>query len=256
LTVQEGDSTVSTAITTLDFGSGFDVTESPAGEANISLDLSEGSVGTLPIGSGGTGQSTATAAFDALAPTTTAGDIMYHDGTDNVRLAAGTRYFQKLTTGGTSAAPTWQNTWYTIYATTRQDKTNNTLTDDDTLKLDTTIYGTGTYVVRLFAYLESTDANADVTFGHRAASGTFTAAGYRQHTVPGGSTNTFSIISSPDNAGVNLTATVTGICRVQIDIRLVCTVAGVWCFRFAQAATTANRTSRLSGSYIEFMKVE
>lgn len=41
LTVQEGDATVSAAVSTLDFGAGFDVTESPAGEANIALDLSE-----------------------------------------------------------------------------------------------------------------------------------------------------------------------------------------------------------------------
>lgn len=39
--VQEADSTVDAAVTTLDFGAGFDVTSSPAGEANIALDLSE-----------------------------------------------------------------------------------------------------------------------------------------------------------------------------------------------------------------------
>jgi hypothetical protein len=44
---------------------------------------------TVPITSGGTGQSTATAAFDALAPTTTAGDVIVHNGTDNVRQAIG-----------------------------------------------------------------------------------------------------------------------------------------------------------------------
>ena len=46
--------------------------------------------GTLAIGSGGTGQTTATAAFDALAPTTTKGDIIVYNGTDNIRLAVGT----------------------------------------------------------------------------------------------------------------------------------------------------------------------
>jgi hypothetical protein len=45
---------------------------------------------TLPIEGGGTGQTTATAAFDALAPTTTKGDLIVHNGTDNVRLAGGT----------------------------------------------------------------------------------------------------------------------------------------------------------------------
>ena len=46
--------------------------------------------GTLAIANGGTGQTTATAAFDALAPTTTKGDIIVYNGTDNVRLAVGT----------------------------------------------------------------------------------------------------------------------------------------------------------------------
>lgn len=41
ITVQEADTTVDAAVTTLDFGSGFDVTSSPAGEANIALDLTE-----------------------------------------------------------------------------------------------------------------------------------------------------------------------------------------------------------------------
>lgn len=44
----------------------------------------------LGIPYGGTGQSTQTAAFDALAPNTTKGDLIVYNGTDNVRLAAGT----------------------------------------------------------------------------------------------------------------------------------------------------------------------
>lgn len=46
-----------------------------------------GTIGTLAISRGGTGQTAKTAAFDALAPTTTKGDIIVHDGSDNVRLA-------------------------------------------------------------------------------------------------------------------------------------------------------------------------
>ena len=44
---------------------------------------------TVPISLGGTGQTTQTDAFDALAPTTTAGDLIVHNGTDNVRLPVG-----------------------------------------------------------------------------------------------------------------------------------------------------------------------
>ena len=60
--------------------------------------------GTLAIGNGGTGQTTATAAFDALAPTTTTGDIIYHNGTDNVRLGVGSTG-QVLTVA--AGVPSW-----------------------------------------------------------------------------------------------------------------------------------------------------
>jgi len=46
--------------------------------------------GTLAISQGGTGQSDKTSAFDALAPTTTKGDMIVNTGTDNVRLPIGT----------------------------------------------------------------------------------------------------------------------------------------------------------------------
>jgi hypothetical protein len=46
--------------------------------------------GTLEIASGGTGQSDKTSAFDALAPTTTKGDLIVNTGSDNVRLPVGT----------------------------------------------------------------------------------------------------------------------------------------------------------------------
>ena len=44
----------------------------------------------VSIANGGTGQITQTAAFDALSPLTTQGDVLYHNGTNNVRLAKGT----------------------------------------------------------------------------------------------------------------------------------------------------------------------
>jgi len=43
----------------------------------------------LAITRGGTGQATATEAFDALSPTTTKGDVIGTDGSDNARLAVG-----------------------------------------------------------------------------------------------------------------------------------------------------------------------
>jgi hypothetical protein len=63
-------------------------------------------ISTVPISSGGTGQTTATAAFDALAPTTTAGDTMYFNGTDVVRLGIGTAG-QALVVNSGATAPEW-----------------------------------------------------------------------------------------------------------------------------------------------------
>ena len=62
--------------------------------------------GTVAIANGGTGQTTATAAFDALAPTTTQGDTIYYNGTDNVRLAKGTAG-QALVMNSGATAPEW-----------------------------------------------------------------------------------------------------------------------------------------------------
>ena len=46
--------------------------------------------GTAPIAQGGTGQTMAPAGFDALAPTTTRGDLIYRNAVTNTRLPAGT----------------------------------------------------------------------------------------------------------------------------------------------------------------------
>jgi hypothetical protein len=59
------------------------------GGALTGVDLTSQVTGTLPIANGGTGQTTAVAAFDGLAPTTTKGDLIVNDGTDNVRLPVG-----------------------------------------------------------------------------------------------------------------------------------------------------------------------
>jgi hypothetical protein len=62
--------------------------------------------GTVAIANGGTGQAGATAAFDALAPSSSQGDLIYHNGTDNVRLAKGTAN-QQLRMNGGATAPEW-----------------------------------------------------------------------------------------------------------------------------------------------------
>lgn len=62
--------------------------------------------GTLAIARGGTGAATASAAFDALAPTTTRGDLIFRNATTNARLAAGTSGYA-LIAAGAGADPAW-----------------------------------------------------------------------------------------------------------------------------------------------------
>jgi hypothetical protein len=69
------------------------------------LPLSTGVTGTLAVANGGTGQTTASAAFNALSPITTAGDLIIGNGSNSTtRLAIGTNGYV-LTSNGTTA--TW-----------------------------------------------------------------------------------------------------------------------------------------------------
>ena len=58
-------------------------------EADIT-DLGAYLTSVVAIADGGTGQTSKTPAFDALAPGTTKGDVIVHNGSDNIRLAVGT----------------------------------------------------------------------------------------------------------------------------------------------------------------------
>lgn len=68
------------------------ITASLSGNATTATTATNVS-GTVAIANGGTGQTNKTAAFDALSPTTTKGDISIYNGTNNVRQAVGTDNF-------------------------------------------------------------------------------------------------------------------------------------------------------------------
>ncbi len=67
---------------------------------------------TLAIGSGGTGQTTAAAAYNALSPMTTLGDLEYESGANTAARLPGTtsatkNFLTQTGTGSASAAPAW-----------------------------------------------------------------------------------------------------------------------------------------------------
>ena len=97
--------------------------------------------GTVAIANGGTGQTTKTAAYDALNPNTTLGDIAYRDSSNNVRLAGNTTTTKKFLTqtgnGTVSAAPAWG----TLVAGDVPTLNQNTTGSAATLTTPRAIYG-------------------------------------------------------------------------------------------------------------------
>ena len=63
--------------------------------------------GTVAIANGGTGQTAKTAAFDALSPLTTKGDLIGFDGTDNVRVAVGTNGYVLTADSSAASGVSW-----------------------------------------------------------------------------------------------------------------------------------------------------
>lgn len=65
----------------------------------------------LPVAQGGTGQTSTSAAFDSLSPSTTLGDLTYRGAGSNTRLPGNTtatkQYLSQTGTGAASAAPVW-----------------------------------------------------------------------------------------------------------------------------------------------------
>lgn len=129
----------------------------------------------LGIAEGGTGQSTATAAFDALAPTTTQGDIIYHDGTDNVRLAKGTA-FQFLRMNSAATAPEWAGAATDVtHAAGNFTASSGTWTVDaaDQVRFSYRMIGKE---MRVEFYIQNSDVSATPTNLQITIPGGFTAA--------------------------------------------------------------------------------
>ncbi|MDI6788510.1 MAG: hypothetical protein QME51_09080, partial [Planctomycetota bacterium] len=80
-------------------------------------------VETLSIARGGTGQTTANNAFNALAPTTTKGDIITRDTTNNIRLAVGTNNYVLTADSTQTAGIKWASPNHNLLSAVHSDTT-------------------------------------------------------------------------------------------------------------------------------------
>lgn len=172
-----------------------------AGSSNITA-LGTVATGTwdataIGIAKGGTGQTSATAAFDALAPTTTLGDTVYHDGTDNVRLAGNTtatRKFVRQTGNGTiSAAPVWDTLVDADIPSVLTGKTYNSLTLTAAYTGFTVAGGTSSKTLTVSNTL--TLSGTDTAALNIGAGGTLGSAAFTATTAYAPSTGSTSIVT-------------------------------------------------------------
>ena len=170
------------------------------------LPLTTGVTGTLPIGNGGTGQTTASAAFNALSPVTTTGDLIIGNGTNSAtRLAIGANGYV-LTSNGTTATWAASTGGVTSFSAGTTGLTPNTATTG-AITLSGTLAvangGTGVTASTGANSVALRDANANLTvnslfegFTNVAAAGTtttLTAASNPTYVVTGSGGQTFQL---------------------------------------------------------------
>lgn len=124
--------------------------------------------GTATIGQGGTGQTSATAAFDALDPLTSAGDILTHNGTNSARLAKGTAN-QVLAMNAGATAVEWQTPGagagiVSAIKLTSNATANATTTGVEITGLNKTLTA-GTYSAKYVIVYQSAATTTGVSFG-------------------------------------------------------------------------------------------
>lgn len=115
---------------------------------------------TVPIAKGGTGQTTQTAAMDALSPTTTKGDLLADNGTNVVRLAVGTDGYALQADSTASAGVAWKVPHgHKLTATYDSAEVNNTTAETNLLNYTlpaNTLGATGGVDVVIRGYMKNT----------------------------------------------------------------------------------------------------
>lgn len=186
------------------------------------LPLSTGVTGTLPIANGGTGQTSASAAFNALSPITATGDLIIGNGVNSAtRLGIGANTYV-LTSDGTTAswaAPTATGVTTISFGTTGltpNSATSGAVTVSGTLVAVNGGTGQSSYAVGDLLYASTTTALSKLAASTAnyalVSNGAGTAPSYQQISLTAGVTGTLPI----GNGGTN--ATTAANARTNLDV--------------------------------------
>lgn len=214
------------------------------------LPLSTGVTGTLPIANGGTGQTVASSAFNALSPITTVGDLIIGNGVNSAtRLAIGTNG-QVLTSNGTTAS--WQtpaagvtlsgnNTW-----TGTQTFTNSLMRLLGSSTGYTTFTSANSGVTNYTLTLPAVDDTIAVlgTAQSFTATQTFAASGVRLL----GSSTGYTTFSSSNASATNYTLTFPAITDTLVTVTSANTLTNKTISGLANTISNIDLTTAVTGT--------
>lgn len=143
------------------------------------VDLGTGVTGTLPIANGGTGQTSQTNAFDALAPTTTKGDLIVNNGTDNIRLAKGTDNHVLVADSAQAAGVKWAavsgagvGEWDQVIIAGSDESVTNSTTLVDHSSLQFAVTAGSYWWIEIFGLYAASASTNDYKWNFHCSSGT------------------------------------------------------------------------------------
>lgn len=153
-------------------------------------------VGTLPIAQGGTGAITATAAFNALSPLTTKGDLLGNNGTDDIRLAVGTNGQVLIADSAAASGLAWSSVPATLEATLTTNDATPTVLISYAVAVTTAATIRGRFIAAKSDKSAAAGGFFRVTFRRTAAGNvTLVGAGYleEEHDSSGSPVLTFAV---------------------------------------------------------------
>jgi len=219
-----------------------------------------GLTGTLAIGHGGTGQTTQTAAMDALSPTSAKGDLLVDNGTNVVARAVGTNGHVLTADSAEATGVKWAlpggtstGVWVVKVKTVNQDLTSDSTVNDDADLQFTTVANTN-YAIRGMIVFFSTSATPDFKW-QVSHSGTTTDILVTSWKLDDGATAIANILGDATGTSDNpilMTANELNIMWFHGFLRVGAS-GGTFIFRWSQNTSDVTATTVYAGSFIEYL---